>query len=52
MYINMFMLLLLKPASANSQVTLVTYSGAFTNTRFRKVRFYLSKTMTFRSKCL
>ena len=31
---------LLKPASANSQVTLVTCSGAFTNTRFRKVWFY------------
>ena len=43
MYINMFMFLLLKPASANSQVTLVTCSGAFINTRFRKVWFYLVK---------
>ena len=40
MYITIFMFLLLKPASANSQVTLVTCSGAFINTRFRKVWFY------------
>ena len=37
------MFLLLKPASANSQVTLVTCSGAFINTRFRKVWFYRVK---------
>ena len=34
---------LLKLASANSQVTLVTSSGAFKNLSFRKVWFYLVK---------
>ena len=43
MYIYMFMFPLLKPASANSQVTLVTSSGAFKNLSFRKVWFYLVK---------
>ena len=43
MYIYMFMFHLLKLASANSQVTLVTSSGAFKNLSFRKVWFYLVK---------
>ena len=43
MYIYMFMFPLLKLASANSQVTLVTSSGAFKNLSFRKVWFYLVK---------
>ena len=43
MYIYMFMFPLLKPASANSQVTLVTSSGAFKNLSFRNVWFYLVK---------
>ena len=43
MYIYMFMFPLLKPASANSQVPLVTSSGAFKNLSFRKVWFYLVK---------
>ena len=43
MYIYMFMFHLLMLASANSQVTLVTSSGAFKNLSFRKVWFYLVK---------
>ena len=43
MYIYMFMFPLLKLASANSQVTLVTSSGAFKNLSFRKVWFYQVK---------
>ena len=43
MYIYMYKFHLLKPASANSQVTLVTSSGAFKNLNFRKVWFYLVK---------
>ena len=43
MYNYLYKFHLLKPASANSQVTLVTCSGAFKNPRFRKVWFYLVK---------
>ena len=43
MYNYLYKFHLLKPASANSQVTLVTCSGAFINTRFRKVWFYSLK---------
>ena len=40
---------LLKLASANSQVTLVTSSGAFENLSFRKVWFYLVKPILLRA---
>ena len=43
MYNYLYKFHLLKPASANSQVTLVTSSGAFKNPIFRKVWFYLIK---------
>ena len=43
MYNYLYKFHLLKPASANSQVTLVTCSGACKTTRFRKVWFYLVK---------
>ena len=47
MYIYMFMFLLLKHASATSQVTLVTCSGAFTQQTLRNLHFSFVKPLLF-----